>query len=68
MQRTLVRLVEHHRRVRRQVRLPEEFAQQHAVGHILESGAIGCAVFEADRVAHLVAQLDAHLVRHALGH
>mmetsp|Transcript_48295 Transcript_48295/g.116129 ORF Transcript_48295/g.116129 Transcript_48295/m.116129 type:complete len:439 (+) Transcript_48295:308-1624(+) len=48
--------------------LAQELAQQHAVGHVLEHGAIRRAVLEADRVAHLVAQLGAHLLGDARRH
>mmetsp|Transcript_3805 Transcript_3805/g.8624 ORF Transcript_3805/g.8624 Transcript_3805/m.8624 type:complete len:547 (+) Transcript_3805:1499-3139(+) len=59
-------LIEDHHRVGGEVRLAQELAQQHAVGHVLEHRALGGAVLEADRVADLVAELAPHLVGDAL--
>lgn len=63
----LVGLVDHERGVPAEVGLGEELAEQHAVGHVLEDGLVGGRVLEADGVAHLVADLDAHLVGDARG-
>lgn len=39
--------------VGRQVRLPQELPQQHAVSHVLDQGLVGGAVLKADGVADL---------------
>ena len=53
MEGPLVRLVQHHARVRREIRLAQKLAEQHTVRHILEQRTIGGAVLEPDRVADL---------------
>lgn len=39
-----------------QVRFPEGLSQQDPVGHVLDQGAFGSAVFKADGVTHLEAR------------
>ena len=65
VQRALVRLIQHHARVRGEIGLAQELAQEHAVGHVLEQRALGRAVLKTDRVADFVAELAAHLLRDA---
>jgi len=66
VQGALVRLVHDKRGVVVEVCLAQGLTQQHAVRHVLDDGLGRGAVLEADGVAHLVAQLHLHLLRHAL--
>ena len=55
-ERALVRLVDHHDAVGRQVRFGQKLAEEHAVGHVLEDRLVRGAILEADRVPDLLAQ------------
>jgi len=68
VQGALVRLVYDEHTVRVEVGLAKELAQQHAVGHVLDERPLRGAVLEADGVAHLLAQLHAHLLGDARRH
>jgi len=51
---SLVSLVDDHDAVARQVRLGQEFSEQHSVRHVLEQRPLRRAVLEPDAVADLV--------------
>ena len=63
-----VGLVDHHDRVALQIGLIEKLPKQHSIGHVLDDGLLAGAVLEANRVAHLLTELDVHLLRDASGH
>eukprot|EP00965_Chrysotila_dentata_P045002 1494767-Pleurochrysis_carterae.AAC.5 len=65
-ERALVRLVEDHRSVALEQRVRHRLAQQHAVRHVLQDRLGPRHVLETDRVPNLLAQLDVHLLGHAL--
>ena len=65
-QRALVSLIQHDDGVASQQRVSDHLAQQQSIGHELESRALRRHVLESDGVAHLLAELHVHLLRHAL--
>ena len=67
-QRPLMRLINHQRRIPRQIRLRQKLSQQHPIRHILQHRLVARAVLEPDRVPDLVPDLRPHLVRDARGH
>ena len=57
--RTKPRLVHHHHRVRRQIRLAEKLPKQHTVSHVLELGLLAGAVLREvspTRIVYLFAR------------
>mmetsp|Transcript_8266 Transcript_8266/g.18466 ORF Transcript_8266/g.18466 Transcript_8266/m.18466 type:complete len:218 (-) Transcript_8266:58-711(-) len=64
-QRALVSLVEDDRRVPLQQRVGHRLAKEHTVRHVLEHSLRPSHILEADRVSHLFAELNVHLLRHA---
>jgi hypothetical protein len=63
----LVGLVDDDRVVAREVAVAVDLVEQDAVGHHLDSGLLARLVGEAHLVAHEAAELDAELLRDALG-
>jgi hypothetical protein len=64
VQGAFVGLVDDHDRVRGQVGLEQELAQQHAVRHVLDDCVGGCVVVETNSVPDLLAQLHLHFFAH----
>src|SRR5687767_4872590 len=61
MQSSLVGFINDHATVGFEVRLSQEFSEQHSISHVFYYGTFGGAVFKSNGISYFIPELDAEL-------